>query len=87
VLLHVLNTDFRSPVKAAFRVPGRRIAAGAVHEIAPSEPRAYVDTQHPKTFDAVEKKMTIAPGAPVEWTFPARSVSAVILTTLPEPRA
>jgi len=87
VLLHVLNTDFTSPVKAAFRVPGRRIVAGVVHEIAPAEARAYVDTQHPKTFEPVEKKLTVTPGAPVEWTFPARSVSAVILTTLKEANA
>jgi len=87
VLLHVLNTDFKSPVKAALRVPGRRIAAGVVHEIAPAEPRAYVDAQHPRTLDPVEKKMTVLPGAPLEWTFPARSVSAIILTTFKEPNA
>ena len=84
VILHVLNTDFKSPVTAQFRIPGRRITSGIVHEIAPSEARAYVDIQHPKTFDSVEKPLAVSLNAPAQWTFPARSVSAVILSTQKE---
>ena len=84
VILHVLNTDFKNPVTAQFRIPGRRITSGVVHEIAPNYARAYVDIQHPKTFDSVQKSLTVAPNAPIQWTFPARSVSAVILSTQKE---
>ncbi|MCC7235094.1 MAG: alpha-L-arabinofuranosidase [Bryobacterales bacterium] len=86
-VLHVLNTDYRSAVKAVLRVAGRRIVSGVVREIAPSEPRAYVDTQHPKTFEPVEKPLAAQAGEAVEWSFPARSVSAVILTTEKEDKA
>jgi len=84
VVLHVLNTDFKSAIAAEFRVPGRRIVSGVVHEIAPADPRAYVDIQHTKTFDPVQKRVAVAPGAPAQWSFPARSVSAVILSTQKE---
>lgn len=86
-VLHVLNTDYRSPVKAVLRVAGRRIASGVVREIAPSDARAYVDTQHPKTFEPVEKALAVWAGDVVEWSFPARSVSAVTLTVQKEDTA
>ena len=87
VILHVLNTDFKSPVFTQFHIPGRRITSGTVHQIAPDAPRAYVDIQHPKTFDSVERTLSVRPNAPVGWTFPARSVSAVILSTQKENQA
>jgi alpha-L-arabinofuranosidase len=77
VYLHVLNTSFRDPVRAPLAVEGLRVVGGRVHEIAPSNPRAYVDRNHPHAFRPVEKPLT--GGRELVWSFPARSVSAVEL--------
>jgi hypothetical protein len=73
----VLNTSFGDPVRAPLAVDGLRVVGGRVHEIAPANPRAYVDRNHPHAFRPVEKPLT--GGRELVWSFPARSVSAVEL--------
>lgn len=75
VYLHVLNQNFRSSVAVRFSVAGATINGGRVFEIAPEDPRAYVDRDHTNTFTPQEKAF-----AGDEWRFPARSVSVVELT-------
>ncbi|MDH5386680.1 MAG: alpha-L-arabinofuranosidase [Candidatus Aminicenantes bacterium] len=77
VCLHVLNTNFRSPVRTTIEVKGKKITGGRVFEIAPEDARAYVNQSRPDALDPVEKPLTgeSNPG----WTFPARSVSVVQL--------
>lgn len=73
VYLHVLNTSFDRPVEAAFAVGGQARPEGRVLAIAPEEPRAYVDRNHPDRFTPAEHTFQ------EKWRFPARSVSVVIL--------
>jgi alpha-L-arabinofuranosidase len=73
--LQVLNTHFSQDVKADFAIAGFTASEGKVYEIAPEDPRAYVDSTRPHAFDPEEK--TLPKGANPSWTFPARSVSVV----------
>lgn len=75
--LHVLNMNYRQPVKAAFAVDGTAITGGRIFEIAPDDPRTYVNQNQPDVFKPVEK--SLSEKVPLEWTFPATSVSAVEL--------
>ncbi len=77
IFLHVLNTNYSDPVKARFSVDGATIIGGKVHQIAPESPRAYVNQNQPDVFDPVT--IDLKAREPVEWTFTARSVSAVEL--------
>lgn len=77
VYLQVLNTSFRSPVQATLAVQGVRVVGGRVREIAPPDPRAYVDRNNPHTFAPVEKQ--IPAGGELRWSFPPTSVSVVEL--------
>ncbi len=77
IFLHVLNMNYKDPVKAGFSVDGAAITGGKVLEIAPENPRAYVNQNRPDAFDPEVKELKS--GEPIEWTFPARSVSAVEL--------
>jgi len=77
IFLHVLNMNYSDPVKASFSVDGATITGGKVHEIAPESPRAYVNQNRPDVFDPAVKNFK--PGEPMEWTFPATSVSVVEL--------
>jgi alpha-L-arabinofuranosidase len=77
VYLHVLNTSFHRPVETTLAVQGLRVRGGRVWEIAPEDPRAYVDRNNPTTFDPVER--TLPAGDLPSWRFPPRSVSAVEL--------
>lgn len=77
VYLHVANLNYSRPVAASFSVRGMRVTGGRVFEIAPEDPRAYVNQDQPRTFAPAEKQL--APGVPARWSFPARSVSAVEL--------
>lgn len=77
VYLHVLNTSFRDSVQTSLAVEGMRILGGRVHEIAPENPRAYVDRNHPRVFEPVEKPLPS--GGEVVWAFPPTSVSVVEL--------
>lgn len=76
VFLHVVNLSYSRTVRAALAVEGRRIAGGRVFEIAPEDPREYVNVDQPEVFTPREKP--IPPGAPA-WSFPRTSVSAVEL--------
>lgn len=77
IYLHVLNMNYSDPLKAGFSVDGASIRGGKVHTIAPESPRAYVNQNRPDAF--VPEVKDLKSGEPVEWTFPARSVSAVEL--------
>jgi alpha-L-arabinofuranosidase len=77
IFLHVLNMNYNDPVKASFAVEGATITGGKVHEIAPESPRIYVNQNQPNVFDPEVKNLPI--GGPMEWTFPATSVSVVEL--------
>ncbi len=78
VFLHVVNTDYRHAVDAAFEVAGRQVNAGRVLEIAPGELRTAASAEQPEPFRAVEK--AIGPVG-MRWRFPAGSVSVVELET------
>ena len=84
IFLHVLNMNYSDPVKTNFSVKGAEITGGRVHEIAPESPRAYVNQNRPHVFDPEVKNLK--PGEPLEWTFPAASVSAVELDIIEEGR-
>lgn len=77
IFLHVLNMNYNDPVKASFFVDGATITGGKVHEIAPESPREYVNQNRPDVFDPEVKNLKF--GEPMEWTFPAMSVSVVEL--------
>ncbi|MEO8663639.1 MAG: alpha-L-arabinofuranosidase C-terminal domain-containing protein [Bryobacteraceae bacterium] len=77
VWLHVANTSFSSPVTATFQIKGHTISGGQVFEIAPQDPREYVNADQPDTLRPVERTL---PRTDAKWQFPARSVSAVRLT-------
>ena len=82
IILHVLNTNFLNSVTAGFDLRGAKITGGKVWEIAPAEPRAYVNQSQPDAFAPEEKNLPA--GKTAEWTFPARSVSLVELTVGPD---
>lgn len=71
--LHVLNTSYDRAVEVGFEVGASRIEEGTVREIAPSDPRAYVDVNRPDTFVPETRRFEGS------WSFPARSVSVVEL--------
>lgn len=77
IYLHVLNTDFQSPVETTFDVAGSPIRNGRVLHIAPDEPRAYVDRNRRDTFTPHGNRFDGA------WRFPPRSVSVVELAVDP----
>jgi alpha-L-arabinofuranosidase len=77
VMLHVLNINYNQGVQAEILAEGARISGCTVYEIAPSEPRAYVDRDRPDTFDPVEKKITVE--QTLSHYFPPASVSVVEL--------
>jgi hypothetical protein len=68
VFLHVVNLNFARAVEATF--PG--FSGGRVYEIAPENPREYVNQDQPDAFRPREHALTAA-----RWSFPARSVSVV----------
>jgi hypothetical protein len=79
VCLHVANVEYSRAVRVRFAVAGRAVAGGRVFEIAPEDPRAYVNQDQTDTF--APKERTLRAGE--AWTFPARSVSAVELDLAP----
>ncbi|MBD3288993.1 alpha-L-arabinofuranosidase [candidate division KSB1 bacterium] len=72
--LHVLNLNYRESVTSPFQINGMKVKGGKVYEIAPDEPRAYVDRNNCDTFVPKEKALNVN-----RWTFPPRSVSVVEL--------
>jgi alpha-L-arabinofuranosidase len=81
VYLHVLNTEYRRSVDASFAVAGMRISGGRVHQIAPEDPRQYVNQDQPDVFKPRESALPAGPDA--KWRFPAGSVSAIELDVQP----
>ncbi len=79
VFLHVLNTSYSRSVQTGFLVMGRKLSGGRVLEIAPEDPREYVNQDRPDVFAPREKRL---PPSAI-WRFPARSVSAVELDLSP----
>ena len=77
IYLHVANLDYKKAVEAPLVVNGMSVTGGRVLEIAPDNPRAYVNQDHPDVFRPQER--AIASGVVAKWRFPARSVSAVQL--------
>ncbi len=77
IFLHVLNMNYSDPVRTSFSLGGATIIKGKIHQIAPENPRAYVNQNQPDVFDP--ETINLNSKEPVEWTFPARSVSAVEL--------
>ncbi len=75
---HVVNTNRTRSVRAALRVRGRRIVSGRVH-FYDLEPEFEIFEYRPEhTFP---KEANLGPGG--TWTFPAASVSAVEVATVP----
>ncbi len=81
VYLHVVNLEYSHPVETTFAVTGMKITGGRVHEIAPEDPRQYVNQDQPDIFKPRQKELGAGPA--FQWRFPARSVSAVELNVQP----
>ena len=77
VCLHVLNTNYRQSVKTDIRVNGSEIRGCRVYEIAPEDPRSYVDRDRSDTFDPTERMVSV--GQSLSLSFPPASVSVVEL--------
>ena len=79
VYLHVLNMSYSRSVQAAFTVSGMRVKGGRVFEIAPEDPREYVNQDRPQIFAPQERQLSEQGAGVWSWRFPPRSVSAVVL--------
>jgi len=76
---HVLNMSYSQSVQAAFAVSGMRVKGGRVFEIAPEDPREYVNQDRPQIFAPQERQLSEQGAGVWSWRFPPRSVSAVVL--------
>jgi alpha-L-arabinofuranosidase len=81
VYLHVANLEYKQSVEATFAVAGLNIAGGRIFEIAPEDPRQYVNQDQPNVFQP--REIALPAGPAPKWRFPARSVSAVELDVRP----
>ena len=77
VWLHVVNVSYGRSVQATLAVEGMTVAGGRVFEIAPANPREYVNPDQPEVFAPRER--ALPQGPLVRWSFPPASVSAVEL--------
>jgi hypothetical protein len=77
VCLHILNTNYTRSVKTEIQIDDAEIQGCRVYEIAPDDPRAYVDRDRRDTFDPTEREVGV--DLPVSLTFPPASVSVVEL--------
>lgn len=77
IYLHVANLEYAKAVEAPLVVNGMVVTGGRVFEIAPEDPRAYVNQDQPDVFRPQERALPSGPVA--RWRFPARSVSVVQL--------
>lgn len=77
IYLHVANRNYRKSVEAAFSVQGMKIVGGRVFEIAPEDPRLYVNQDQPNVFEPKEKVLPSSDG--FQCNFPRTSVSVVEL--------
>lgn len=72
--LHVVNTDLRTSVPQTFEVHPAATGDGTVRTIAPNRLDAYVDANHPDTFEPTESRIEVRRGR-VQWTVPPASVT------------
>lgn len=75
--LHVANMDYHRPVQATLAVESLVSTGGRVWEIAPENPRQEIGPLNPGVFAPREHELPA--GAPLKWSFPARSVTAIEL--------
>ncbi|HLV37716.1 MAG TPA: alpha-L-arabinofuranosidase C-terminal domain-containing protein [Spirillospora sp.] len=78
LFLHVVNTGLHRSQQVELRVSQKSILDAHVHEIAPDSLAAYVDHERPDTFTPVRREADVVDNG-VTWTFPAASVSVVVL--------
>ena len=81
LFLHVANLAYARPTAATLAVDGRRITAGRVLEIAPTDLRLAANEARPDAFTPTEKPLPVTPAGTAIWRFPPASVSAVELDT------
>jgi alpha-N-arabinofuranosidase len=80
LFLHILNTQYSSPVKINLQIEGYTATSGIAYEIAPSDKLAYADDDHQDTFNPVKKLIT----DPSVLTIPSASVTVIELNLKPE---
>ncbi|MCO6047696.1 hypothetical protein NG895_27650 [Aeoliella sp. ICT_H6.2] len=73
--LHVANTERTKNIRATLAISGHQITGGVVHEIV-TEPMNEITRYNPDDIAPRERKLE---GSLSEWTFPAASVSAMVL--------
>jgi alpha-L-arabinofuranosidase len=81
VYLHVANLEYKRSVEATFAIPGMAVSGGRVYEIAPEDPRQYVNQDQPDVFKPREAALPSGPDP--TWRFPAGSVSVIELDVRP----
>lgn len=79
VYLHVVNTERTKDISTTLAIAGRKITGGTVHQIV-TDPMNEVTRYNPNDIAPVERQME---GNLAEWTFPAASVSAMVLDVEP----
>lgn len=72
--VHVVNTDLDSSVTRTIQVPDATGESVTIRTIAPDGLDAYVDADHPHTFEPTEAERSVRNGS-FEWTFPGASVT------------
>ena len=60
IYLHVASLEYARPVFAAMAVKGMRLTGGRLYEIAPGEPREYVNQDRPDIFKPIERALAAA---------------------------
>ncbi|MBZ0291387.1 MAG: alpha-L-arabinofuranosidase [Anaerolineae bacterium] len=78
LFLHVVNTDLHHAQEVEIKIPVMSIQQASVLEVAPGDVAAYVDHERPEAFTPIERAASVEDGR-VSWTFPAASVSVVVL--------
>lgn len=73
---HVVNTDLHSSVTRTMHVRNAGDGSVKIRTIAPGRLDAYVDADHPDTFEPTETDVPMRDGR-LEWTFPGASVTLI----------
>ncbi|MCB9459674.1 MAG: alpha-L-arabinofuranosidase [Anaerolineaceae bacterium] len=76
--LHAVNTDLHYSQDLVVQIAGIPVKHATVLEIAPDDIFAYVDHERSDVFTPIERAATVNDGR-VSWSFPAASVSVVVL--------
>jgi len=77
LFLHVLNTSYTQEAKPDIALTTGEITGARLCQIAPAEPRAYVDRDNRNTFDPVITELSLEQLSHV--TLPPTSVSIIEL--------